>query len=1358
MLSAFFSIQVESGSEKKLDAYPDIINWIDKIGKAKFVVQWNNNTEKSAKPQVAKLDKELYQSLFTARIKVRPYMQEDLTLYPIRSYPVKYIQDFIHNSYAQVGNTASNLLPGEKFFTDDWQNLVAISEYKVNESPKSGREKVTEGSFVIPDTSVRERMKMQLRAAKAIPFASSATPMMDFAQLRNFHDATTKSSGKPPVIAPPDFEYHDILSVLTSYPQLQRKFGMVIDLELDATSVPANGTVRIIPQDIDFTEAAKISCPAIATIKTATGFYAQADASSMIDRGLLKLKSGDFTVVQVDADGAALKLCNMIDNLQQKKAKHLFYLASAGMTPQKQLLYENDKAADEGLPSLRSAGIGVAKNGLAAVLAKKFQRSNTLRPSLVTSAPSTAAFKGANATFVLPAGALTADDVVQGYRMDVAYAEKPDDWKSLHWRQDEYIFKPDSGGDKQVQGIEMDEGFIQLAMAQDTAAPDKPMSVGEVLARWEGWSLSVVKPGKALNNPEPGGTELQNDSKEKERYILPKYLDFRLQANSHLPKNGTLPRLRFGQQYRIKIRTVDLAGNSLPHLQKPENDAIAVMDNIRYRRYEPVSPPALVLGNAVRDGESMEHMVIRSNYNVSATDYENNNVGQVNGSSKKYPDRATRFIKAPRTSQQMAEVHGMFDAAFANPEKAKELYDFIVSRDKETVNPSDYSTLTNAVFSGEAKDLKLEYLADPMAAGVVFCIERFSDELTNWPKTQPRFFSFYLDTGEVHGVGLNAEIAGKWMNPNTLAIRLLEGNTLAAEWRNNERTLYVQLPKGRKITLNYASFWRPDDVKDKSALFDVLFSGPSANAKARDHASNGQHWMFSPWRQLTLTHAVQQPLNEPVLKTVDAVRAYNDTTAALNTLVRVSGISTDKVNIEAAWKEFTDDLAEIGPDVKPASAHVDVLQVQYDDATLVSGSPLVNGQPYTPAANESIHKYAPLVQRFGDTKHRNVEYRPVATSRYREYFTVLRQNAEQAKKPFDLTRKGDGFKLNVLSTARPQAPQVEYVLPSFNWLKNVSPKVETHLRTGNVRVYMKRPWFTSGEGEKIAVVLSPNKFSEEYAKHVTLWGRDPIYASAQLNGANFPNADQTTFPFAVDYEKSLSIVEADGLPVAAASYNVLYDPERQLYYADIPINISDAYFPFVKLALARYQKDSLRINNTDCCLSPVVHTDWIQVVPHRTTAVTFGDPLNKQNIGVSVKGSSRFGYTMPTAMALPKGGENAWTRIRIVVEAATIPKKDEAFVRLAGDRRVNPIIWSKDFDITTDFIKNGIMEFSTPVNLRDEYKNKPYRVVIEEYDLHMKDPLRVENTNFAPGSEPLWSDRVQERLVFMDVFEVNGTV
>jgi len=67
------------------------------------------------------------------------------------------------------------------------------------------------------------------------------------------------------------------------------------------------------------------------------------------------------------------------------------------------------------------------------------------------------------------------------------------------------------------------------------------------------------------------------------------------------------------------------------------------------------------------------------------------------------------------------------------------------------------------------------------------------------------------------------------------------------------------------------------------------------------------------------------------------------------------------------------------------------------------------------------------------------------------------------------------------------------------------------------------------------------------------------------------------------------------------------------------------------------------------------------------------------------------------------------------------------------------------------------------ITLGAGYASQPFRVVIREYELHEFDPLRVQEEEQKKSFNPSVSKvnpgpRFEERLVFMDVFEVNGSV
>jgi urease beta subunit len=69
--------------------------------------------------------------------------------------------------------------------------------------------------------------------------------------------------------------------------------------------------------------------------------------------------------------------------------------------------------------------------------------------------------------------------------------------------------------------------------------------------------------------------------------------------------------------------------------------------------------------------------------------------------------------------------------------------------------------------------------------------------------------------------------------------------------------------------------------------------------------------------------------------------------------------------------------------------------------------------------------------------------------------------------------------------------------------------------------------------------------------------------------------------------------------VLVAGHQVGFDSVRKLWYCDIAVDTGPAYFPFVRLALARYQPNSL----TNAHLSRAVLADFVQTVQGRTFTV-----------------------------------------------------------------------------------------------------------------------------------------------------------
>ena len=284
-------------------------------------------------------------------------------------------------------------------------------------------------------------------------------------------------------------------------------------------------------------------------------------------------------------------------------------------------------------------------------------------------------------------------------------------------------------------------------------------------------------------------------------------------------------------------------------------------------------------------------------------------------------------------------------------------------------------------------------------------------------------------------------------------------------------------------------------------------------AQAAD-AKAGRHWMLTPYQDLTIVHAVEKPLTSPVVSVDDVgvQRNLGETFAVLQGRIDNHARSTGRLDLDAVWTQPVDDLAKDAPndadnlgEIEGAAHVVDFLLEASEDGCR-TGRDEVAAAGATPAVHRVRHE-------FRDTLHRNVTYHATATTRFREYFP--RAITDDASL---ITNVGSARTLNVPSSRRPDPPEVLYVVPTFRWTNDVfrglvagltadvlQPKVATALagirnsaqlfaagvregavtlpqgvrlptvtrriRSAGLRVYLDRPWYSSGAGELLAVVV-----------------------------------------------------------------------------------------------------------------------------------------------------------------------------------------------------------------------------------------------------------------------------------------------
>jgi hypothetical protein len=219
---------------------------------------------------------------------------------------------------------------------------------------------------------------------------------------------------------------------------------------------------------------------------------------------------------------------------------------------------------------------------------------------------------------------------------------------------------------------------------------------------------------------------------------------------------------------------------------------------------------------------------------------------------------------------------------------------------------------------------------------------------------------------------------------------------------------------------------------------------------------------------------------------------------------------------------------------------------------------------------------------------------------------------------------------------------VLYVVPSFAFSGATSGNTATSTRSGGfVRVYVDRPWYATGKGECLGVVLAANPGDVNTLPNLlSQWGADPIWYRPQTGLAP---AGVGLAPLGIDHinlSSTAGIYTGVALAEGAGKVNVAtfvpnFNKDRGLWYFDVGLNTDQAYFPFLRLALCRYQPGSINDPNdasgtTKLDASNVVLAEFVQLSATRTATVVNG---GNGNYTVSVTGITAPNLTVPGASA-----------------------------------------------------------------------------------------------------------------------------
>jgi hypothetical protein len=209
---------------------------------------------------------------------------------------------------------------------------------------------------------------------------------------------------------------------------------------------------------------------------------------------------------------------------------------------------------------------------------------------------------------------------------------------------------------------------------------------------------------------------------------------------------------------------------------------------------------------------------------------------------------------------------------------------------------------------------------------------------------------------------------------------------------------------------------------------------------------------------------------------------------------------------------------------------------------------------------------------------------------------------------------------------------VRQVVPLFRW---DAPATDQSRRRGNaIRIYLERPWWSSGAGEKLGVVLvsSSTEPPQALQPYLTTQGVDPTVTDFVLP----PYPRLASFPRTTKSATGVTLTEVSGTTVTIAGHDVSFDAARDLWYADVELVAPNgmppaAWLPFVRLALVRYQPNSL----DGYSVSKVVQAPMVQLSPERKATLVRGSGTATVSVtGPAYTGTSALSTSRPSMRAV----------------------------------------------------------------------------------------------------------------------------
>ena len=846
--------------------------------------------------------------------------------------------------------------------------------------------------------------------------------------------------------------------------------------------------------------------------------------------------------------------------------------------------------------------------------------------------------------------------MTSGYCIDIK--EEDGDWTPVCERKATYTCKLD-GDDVEIASLPVEEGPVSAnaAMIDEDSRGTEDESRPVLLHADE---VVVRWAGWNLAIPRP---VFDQHGARRGETARPGKLPFDFDFHFDQTDRPQVP-LRFGKGYFMRVRVADMAGGGLKVDDLSTNEGASRL--IQYRRHEPVPPPEIApVPSTLGRGASIDRLIIRSDP-MGDTPMD---VAQFAAAHPQYPQNQSRTLLPPPTSMVLAEQHGVLDGTDA----------------------ATWDLVQRAISAPAAtEDGSYNWLPDPAATGVQAFVRPGADSPA--PNRQAR-----------------STWAPRWPNLSAKGLELRPQESIGddIDWLtvDDRDTLVVPLKPGLQADVELSS------TLDSEKLDEFEIKSWTASG-ADSQIAEGRHPMATPPRVVELVHAVRRPMNPPATSLIPG-REHGALFAVLadghpdqdedHKLFGIHRPSTGQLDVSAQWSEAQDSEMP-GP----------VVTEQVTSLTVGRNDEVITNQVSPPPQGGGADTVSTFRHDFGDTKHRLVTYTLTAVSRYREMF--------DPGPDADFCSSAVLPAVSIPSSARPSPPVVLAAAPAFSWSTLIDSSGQVQRRRGGrtIRIELARPWNVSGEGEELAVVVAADS-SPTYLKtatgHLSRIYRDPIWQTTETGGYLHPDV------FGPGIDPVTCKLEETKQPVLVIPFRVFLNEETDRWWADVEIPLpetEESYSPFVRLAVARYQPESVK----EYELSRTVITDFVPLMPDRTLIVErSGDDLTLQLNGIGPDG--------PRPNKVIAMVETCFPPEEALEPTSDVTSADET---LAG-------LWHRDGQVVTAALNAPLPS----LNVR--HNTGLLRVVVREIE-DIESPV-------PPAQEGTLAADLQQRTVFLDVVPID---